>query len=86
MSPDSPRNRVFVIQFRADAEPGQGRWFGRVEHVESGRSARFASSEAMREFFSRLLREEEEDTPQLPGSSETECHRENHHDSEGENK
>jgi len=30
-----------------------------VEHIESGRYARFASSEALNEFFARVLREEE---------------------------
>ena len=55
-----PRGRVFVVQFRNDAELGQDRVVGRVEHLESGRSTRFASSEEVLEFFARVLREVEE--------------------------
>ena len=55
-----PHARVFVIQFSSDADPGQGRLVGRVEHVDSGQSTRFASAGEMNEFFARVLREVEE--------------------------
>jgi hypothetical protein len=58
-----------VIQFGAEADPRQNRFSGRLEHIESGRSVRFASSEAMNEFFARILREEEGGTEQAPGGS-----------------
>jgi hypothetical protein len=54
-----PNELVFVVQFNSDADPGDGRLVGRVEHVESGRSTRFASGEAMIDFFARALREAE---------------------------
>lgn len=49
--------RVFVINLSADADPGQGRLAGRLEHVDSGRSTQFASGDEMLEFFARILRE-----------------------------
>jgi hypothetical protein len=55
-----PRGRVFVVQLSSDADPGQGRLAGRVEHVDSGRSTRFASGEEMNEFFAIAIREVEE--------------------------
>ena len=56
-----PRGRVFVIQLSPEAEPVHGSLVGRVEHVESGRSERFASIEAMNEFLTRVLREKEQE-------------------------
>jgi hypothetical protein len=81
-----PTSRVFVIQFSADADPCQGRFNGRVEHVESGQSMRIASSEAMNEFFARILREEKESMEQALGGSATECHGASRHNGGGENK
>ena len=75
-----------MIHFSADADPRQSRFSGRLEHVESGRSVRFASSEAMNGFFARILREEEESTEQALGGSAAECHGVNRHNGEGENK
>jgi hypothetical protein len=57
-----------------------------LEHVESGRSVRFASSEAMNEFFARILREEEGSAEHALGGCVTERHRANRHNGEGENK
>jgi hypothetical protein len=79
-----PRRRVFVIQFSAEADPGRDRFIGRLEHVESGRSARFVSSQEMKEFIARVLREEEGGTEQAPGDSATKCLGANHHNPEGE--
>jgi hypothetical protein len=38
-----PADRAFVIQLRADADPGAGVLRGRIEHIGSGRAARFES-------------------------------------------
>jgi hypothetical protein len=73
-----------VIHFSADADLSQSRFSGRLEHVESGQTVRFASSEAMNGFFARILREEEGNTEQALGDSETKCHRVNQHTDEGE--
>jgi hypothetical protein len=63
--PALPHARTFVVQLSSDADPGHGRLVGRVEHVDSGRSTRFASAEEMNAFFARVLCEAEE-----PQSSE----------------
>ncbi len=47
--------RAFVLQLDPGDEPGAGRFAGRVEHVASGRSARFASPEELVEFVARVL-------------------------------
>jgi hypothetical protein len=49
-----------VVQLQADADPAAGRFLGRVEHVTSGRAARFSGVEELVAFVSRLLREEHE--------------------------
>jgi hypothetical protein len=54
-----PHGRVFVVEFSNDADPCQGHLVGRVEHVDSGQSVRFATGEEMSEFFARVLREVE---------------------------
>lgn len=53
-----PAERSFVLQFRAGAGPGPGGpWAGRVEHVVSGRAARFDSRAALCEFIVAILAE-----------------------------
>jgi hypothetical protein len=63
-----PRDRVFVVELGSDADPSQGRLVGRVEHVDSGQSARFTTGEEMNEFFARVLREVE--APGTTGDTE----------------
>ena len=79
-----PRGRAFVIQLSAEAEPVHGSLVGRVEHIESGQSERFASSEAMNEFLARVLREEERHEKELGGSIPKPSGR-NGHNEGGEN-
>jgi hypothetical protein len=38
-----PAERAFVVQLRADADPGRGAVSGRIEHVSSGTAALFDS-------------------------------------------
>jgi hypothetical protein len=53
-----PADRSFVLQFRADSGSGPGRpWTGRVEHVVSGRAARFDDCATLREFIAAVLAE-----------------------------
>ena len=53
-----PAERSFVLQFRAGAGAGSaGPWAGRVEHVVSGRAARFDSHAALCEFITAVLAE-----------------------------
>jgi hypothetical protein len=48
---------AFVVQFGAHSDPAVGRAAGRVEHVRSGRAARFASVADLLAFISRVLAE-----------------------------
>lgn len=44
---------LFVVQLHSDSDPSQRRLRGRVEHVISGQSERFASLRALLGFMSR---------------------------------
>jgi hypothetical protein len=50
----SPR-RAFVVQFRGGTGAARERFAGRVEHIASGRAARFHSPGALRAFFAKIL-------------------------------
>jgi len=50
-----PPNCAFVVQFRADSEPGSGPCAGRVEHVTSGRLAHFESADDLLRFMAQTL-------------------------------
>jgi hypothetical protein len=52
-----PQRLAFVVQLSAP-EAGSGRFVGRVSHVVSARSARFASPDECLAFITRVLREE----------------------------
>jgi hypothetical protein len=47
------------VQFRAEAELGQGCFTGRVEHVLSGQATKFSSLEELLAFFDYVLRQEQ---------------------------
>ena len=48
--------RSFVIKFSLDATPEEGRVIGRVEHVASGQTTRFESSDALVNFLNDVLK------------------------------
>ena len=48
--------RSFVIKFSVDANPEKGRFIGRVEHVASGQTTRFESSDALVRFLNDVLK------------------------------
>jgi hypothetical protein len=50
-----PMSRSFVVQFTADTVAASRRFRGRVEHIESGRSQRFASLDTLVAFIAELL-------------------------------
>jgi hypothetical protein len=50
-----PPDRAFVVHFRTKAAGRPRRFEGRVEHLTSGRSKRFASRAALLAFFAELL-------------------------------
>jgi len=52
-----PTDRAFLVQLTAEASPALAALGGRVEHVSSGRSARFESREELWDFVARILAE-----------------------------
>jgi hypothetical protein len=46
-----PYAKAFVVQFAADSDPDHGLASGRIEHLQTGRQARFAS---MTDLIARL--------------------------------
>jgi hypothetical protein len=51
--------RAFVVQFREEAEAARPHFTGRVEHMVSGRAARFHSPEELMAFFTAILAKEQ---------------------------
>jgi len=47
--------RAFVVQFREATEAAREHFAGRVEHMVSGRAARFYSPEELLAFFAQVL-------------------------------
>lgn len=47
--------RAFVLQFYPAADVEHGRFVGRVEHVASGRTARFDSLDTLVAFLGQVL-------------------------------
>ena len=56
-APSLPVSRAFVVQFSADTLPSMNRFMGRVEHIESGRSRRFATLYELVAFVTSCLEE-----------------------------
>jgi len=52
-----PAKRAFVVQIHADAKVEQGKWQGRVEHLESYQATRFQSLEELLAFMASVLTE-----------------------------
>ena len=56
-APELPTGKAFVLQLSRDTGPTLRPFAGRVEHLASGRRARFASFEDFRSAVTRLLAE-----------------------------
>lgn len=50
-----PVGSAFVLHFESETDPIAGRFVGRVEHVASGRSMRFAATEEAFAFIAWVL-------------------------------
>lgn len=50
-----PRQYAFVVQFHAETSLTQARYVGRVEHVTSGRAARFHALAELLAFMELVL-------------------------------
>ncbi len=57
LPPPLPANRAFVVQFRAQPAGESSHCEGRVEHLITGQTARFASRDEFWEFIYRVLTE-----------------------------
>ena len=55
-----PRTKMFVLQLSRDSGPGKGTFAGRVEHLSTGRRARFETLEELMAALSRLLSERDQ--------------------------
>lgn len=56
-APELPTGKAFVLQFSRDTGPTLQPFAGRVEHLATGRRARFATFEEFQQAVIRLLRE-----------------------------
>jgi len=50
-----PPSRAFVVQFGEATAPSEGTFVGRIEHIDSGRSTRFASLQELTGFVAEVL-------------------------------
>lgn len=53
--PKLPSDRAFVVQLNADSDPARGVYFGQIEHVRSGRRARFHSAKELERFLAEVV-------------------------------
>jgi len=63
MDPQLPASRVFVVQYSKDADLKYHKASGRIEHVPSGRSVRFASQTELERFVIHVLCKEKDRKP-----------------------
>ena len=61
-APTLPAWKAFAVQFSTETSPESDVFSGRVEHLNSGRRARFMSKKELLAVLERMLREIEEPT------------------------
>ncbi len=66
-----PARCAFVVQLSRDSDPGEGPCIGQIEHLSSGRQARFANPEEMLTFMRELLQRNREPEAQCQGRNDT---------------
>jgi hypothetical protein len=62
--------RDYVIQLRPDSDVRAGRFEGRIEHIDSGRSAHFRTIEDLLAFVARSIDLEAACSEETAGSAE----------------
>ena len=67
-----PSSRAFLVWLSSDAAPDRGLLCGRVEHVQSGRTARIESPEDLQAFVTLVLSEENSNSDRFLGDGSTE--------------
>jgi hypothetical protein len=55
-----PSRRTFLLRFSNAAAPRVGNYRGRIEHIPTGRTARFTSLEGIDEFVQEILDDDED--------------------------
>ncbi len=50
-----PSKRTFLIRLSDEANPENGLYSGRVEHLQSGQTSRFQSESSLRKFLTTVL-------------------------------
>jgi hypothetical protein len=58
-----PSRRTFLLRFSSTAQPQMGIYRGRIEHIPSGRTARFSSQDNIDDFVQEMLIAEDEQHP-----------------------
>jgi hypothetical protein len=53
-----PSRRTFLLRFSSSAQPKDGIHRGRIEHIPSGRTARFTSLQSIDDFVQDILAHE----------------------------
>ena len=53
-----PSRRTFLLRFSSAAQPRDGIHRGRIEHIPSGRTARFTSLQSIDDFVQNILAHE----------------------------
>ena len=53
-----PAKRTFLVRLSDEADPENGLYFGRVEHLQSGETTRFQSESSLREFLTTVLQDQ----------------------------
>ncbi len=53
-----PAKRTFLIRLSDEADPENGLYCGRVEHIQSGQTTRFLTERSLREFLTTILLEQ----------------------------
>ena len=46
-NPSYPASRAYVLKLRRDAQPGSGRFIGRIENVTTGETFTFSSADEL---------------------------------------
>jgi hypothetical protein len=59
-------HNAFVVHFSTTGRPGRRRFTGRVEHLSSGQTTRFASLKELLAFFSGILEASQPESHQGP--------------------
>jgi hypothetical protein len=62
-----PSRRTFLVRFSNTAAPGAGIHRGRIEHIPTGRTARFTSLQDFDKFVENILADE---NGQYPGNNQ----------------